>query len=285
MMTRRLWRALGNPPYTHPIFQRMSALYHYDEWSWPGLAQTILIHGQIWLWAAIFVLDTRLLILMVFSGTVYGVIWSAVIGETLAAERQQGMYELLCMSPTGPLGVTWTLCTACLHRGGAFAHVNSQEAWSVRLILFIPLLISANMVLGRMLAGGSGVTFLGLVAFGVFFYFDHIQSIVLGSLFGMLAPHRAVNRVDARVWGMGGFLGVQLVTYLVFVLTAFAVLPVLYSGLAARGSMADIALAAISLGVCYLVREAMIAWLWRVLTNELNAAPADLDFIWARNPF
>src|SRR5215813_5094508 len=131
MTTRRLWQALKTPPSTNVIFQRMVSPY-YDDISWVVVAQNVLIQGQIWFWSLLFVVDTRALILMMFSGTFYGMIWSIIVSGTIAVEREYRMYDLLCLSPSGTFGISWAICMGCLHRGRAFEHVNSQESWSIR---------------------------------------------------------------------------------------------------------------------------------------------------------
>src|SRR5689334_9642805 len=145
MTTWRLWHALRSPPSEHPIFQRMVSPY-YDDIRWVLVAQNVLIQGQIWFWSLIFVFDTRALILMILSGTLYGMIWSIIVSGTIAIEREYRMYDLLCLSPSGTLGISWAICMGCLHRNRTFEHVNSQESWSIRIILFIPLVISANVL-------------------------------------------------------------------------------------------------------------------------------------------
>lgn len=278
MTTWRLWQALKSPPANHPIFQRMVSPY-YDDIHWVLVAQNVLLQGQIWFWSLIFVLDTRALILMMFSGTFYGMIWSAIVSGTIAVEREYRMYDLLCLSPSGTLGISWAICTGCLHRNQIFAQVNSQEAWSIRVILFIPLVISANILLGRAFSNPGNITIIWLLAFLTVFYLDHVQSIIFGSLFGVLAPHYAPNRFDSRVWACAGFLLVQTSSYLMLLLMSVFILPTIYQTLGIKGWYEELSLPIISVGVFYLLRERVIIRLWRVLTEQLNAAPTELDLM------
>jgi len=278
MTTWRLWQALKSPPSKHPIFQRMVSPY-YDDISWALVAQNVLIQGQIWFWSLIFVLDTRALILMMFSGTFYGLIWSAIVSGTIAIEREYRMYDLLCLSPSGTLGISWAICTGCLHRNQTFEHVNSQEAWSIRIILFIPLVISANVIFGRAFSNPVSLTIIWLAAFLIVFYLDHVQSIILGSLLGVLAPHYVPNRFDSRLWACVGFLFIQLTTYFVLFLTGAVILPTLYRVFAVSGWYADLSLPILSVAVFYLLREGILLQLWRRLTQQLNAAPTELDLL------
>jgi hypothetical protein len=278
MITWRLWQALKTPPANHPIFQRMVSPY-YDEMSWVLVAQNVLLQGQIWFWSLIFVLDTRVLILMMFSGTFYGLVWSAMVSGTIAVEREYRMYDLLCLSPSGSLGISWAICTACLHRNQTFAQVNSQEAWSIRVILFIPLVISANILMGRAFSNPGNITIIWLIAFLTVFYLDHVQSIIFGSLLGVLAPHYAPNRFDSRIWACIGFMLVQAISYLLLLLTGVFILPTLFQTVGVHGWYAELSLPVFSVAVFYLLREGIIMRLWRVLTEQLNAAPTELDMM------
>lgn len=276
MITWRLWQALRSPPTDNPVFQRMTSPY-YEEIRWVMVAQNVLIQGQIWFWSIIFVIDTRALILMIFSGTLYGLIWSAIVSGTIAIEREYRMYDLLCLSPAGTLGISWAICMGCLHRNRTFEHVNSQESWSIRLILFIPLIISANVLLGRTFTSPGSITGIWLIAFVVVFYLDHVQSILFGSLLGVLAPHYSSNRFDSRLWACTGFMLVQCTSYLVLLLSSAILLPSLFRFMGISGWMAELSLPLLSVAAFYLVRELIMERLWLLLTRQLNAAPIELD--------
>ena len=283
MTTWRLWQALRSPPSEHPIFQRMVSPY-YDDIRWVLVAQNVLIQGQIWFWSLIFVFDTRALILMILSGTLYGMIWSIIVSGTIAIEREYRMYDLLCLSPSGTLGVSWAICMGCLHRNRVFEHVNSQESWSIRIILFIPLVISANVLFGRMFSNPGSITAIWLAAFLAVFYLDHVQSIIFGSLFGVLAPHYASNRFDSRLWACTGFLLVQCSSYLILFATSAFFLPALYKALGISGWSAEISLPLLSVAAFYFLREVIMARLWHLVTEQLNAAPVELDVMFQQVP-
>lgn len=275
-MTWQLWQAFSHPPSAHPVFQRVvnGSEYHIE---WMLVVQNICIQGQIWFWSLIFILDTRLLVLMIFSGTFYGAVWAIAISNSIAVERQHGMYDLLCLSPAGTIGVDWAIGTACLHRRAGFQHVNSQEAWSVRMILFVPLLVSAQLVLGRALAANGAVTVMSALALLAFFYVDHIQSIILGVTFGLLGPHLVEDRFDTRLRALSGFLIAQFSSYLLLTMTAFVLLPAVYQRIGLRGAWADFSLPFFSLLIFVAVRERLLLRLIRTLCIRLNAAPTEVD--------
>jgi hypothetical protein len=274
-MTWQLWQAFSRPPLAHPVFQRVvnGSEYHIE---WVLIAQSLFIQGQIWFWSLVFVLDTRLLVLMIFSGTFYGAVWALAVSNSITVERQQGMYDLLCLSPSGMIGVDWAIGTACLHRRAGFEHVNSQEAWSVRIILFVPLLVSAQLVLGRSMAATSAITVISALALLAFFYVDHIQSIILGVTFGLLGPHTVDNRFDSRVRALSGFLLAQLSSYLLLAATAFLLLPAVYQRVGLRGAWADFSLPFLSLLIFVAVRDWLLHHLMKMLCDKLNAAPTEV---------
>ena len=211
MITKRLWRAFSQPPMNKPLFERVALNAAFSPalrslW-WNNLA----IQGQVWLWSLVFILDVRALPLMLLSGTFYGLLWAVGVSGTILHERSTGTYDLLCLTPEGTFGVNWTICLGCLHQGDAFRHVNSQEAWTIRLMLMIPLIITANLALNRLLTN-SPVALVWMGVLVVLFYFDHVQSIIIGSLFGLMAPQTSTSG-DTRLWAVAGLILGQVLSY------------------------------------------------------------------------
>jgi hypothetical protein len=107
-------------------------------------------------------------------------------------------------------------------------------------------------------------------------YSDHVQSVVLGSLVGMLAPVCNRTRVDAHVWPVLLFLALQTVTALVPLLTSLVIVPAVYQALHLTGWYTAVSPPLIGLVMLYLLREGVITVLWRVLVYQLNADLTDL---------
>jgi hypothetical protein len=210
----------------------------------------------------------------VFNGTVYGLVWSARVGRTLVHEHEQGTFEILSITPDGALGATWAICTGCIHRSGAFdsLRVFSLEefavAWTITLVLnagkwqqylnffegnspFFPILVL--MVYSLMLI--------------LTFYFNNVQSIIVGVLVGMGISTSVRNRLDAQLWAIGIYVLLQITTYLLTWIIAGVILPTFF----VMNVPTEILLAFISLGVFYLIREALIVSLWRILMFKLNS--------------
>ncbi|MBL8166425.1 MAG: hypothetical protein JNJ61_30865 [Anaerolineae bacterium] len=272
MMTWRLWRAFQYPPVAHPLFKRVISASYADTVDWPPLLQNLLIQGQVWFWSLMFVIDMRLLFLMLFSGTLYGAIWAISVSRTICGERESGTYDLLCLAPHGMIGTTWAIWAGCLHRNDLFRHVNSHESWTVRVVLFLPLIISAHLIL-RHLSGATGaMTVIWIIVLLVIFYLDHVQSILIGGLFGALAAHDIQQRLDPRLWALAGFIGIQLATYTALVLSGR-----LMAGMGVVGLVADVALPLVSVVIFYGLREYIVCRLWHLLLERLNAAPTETD--------
>lgn len=257
----------------------MTAPYHEDMMEWPPLLQNLLIQGQVWFWSVLFVVDMRALALMIFGGTIYGAIWTVNISGQIAIERDSGTYDLLCLSPAGTIGTTWAICTGCIHRDEAFRHINSQESWSVRFILLVPLVISTHLVFRQLFGEAGDMTLLWILALIALFYIDHVQSILMASLLGALASYYAPGRLDARLWALAGFMAVQLATYTFPVIMGIIVLPGLYQRLNIHGWSAGLSLPIFSVLIFYSAREYILCRLWRALSEQLNAAPAEFDFM------
>jgi hypothetical protein len=272
MMTRQVWRAFRQPPLKQPVFDRLVASVAFSPSLRPLWWNNLAIQGQIWLWALMFIVDVRALPLMLLSGTGYGLLWALGISGAIAQERRSGTYDLLCLTPEGSFGVNWAITIGCLHQGDALRQVISQEVWTIRLMLLIPLTITANLMLNRALTQ-SPVALLWMVALLLIFYLDHIQSIIIGALFGLMAPQAAALTGDSRLWALAGFLAAQAGSYaLVLALT-------LLNPLGKLGPAASPLLAVVAF---LLIREAIITWQVRVTRQLFNASPEELHL--ALNP-
>src|SRR5262249_53321969 len=104
-------------------------------------------------------------------------------------------------------------------------------------------------------------------------YIDHIQSIVLGSLIGMLIPSFAQRRIDAQLSTFGVYLLLQMLSYLAAWLIGLVILPAIYDE--AANGLAQICLAISQIVVFYSIREAIITILWHRLVERLNLTPTE----------
>ena len=295
MLTYRLWRALQNPPLDDPLFDRMSNPPRHQRQGAtlhelaPALAPTarwvmgiaaliiapaIIIVGSPILMMLIFLLPLLLALTFVFSGTLYGTVWTIIVSGALARERREGTYELLCLSPSGALGACWRIAAGCLHRSDAFQRVAKYVRRSVLLISIPAFLIAINNIAPELAPPIRWL--LVLVNMGAIitaFAVDLAQSVVVSNLVGMLVPTYIQRRIDTQVWSAGIFLALQLLTYLLMWQIGFRAVNVLFDGLALNGWLADLTLPLLRLWLFYAARERLIRYLWDILLERLGAVP------------
>lgn len=279
MMTLLLWRALGTPPVHSPLFRRILAEAEDAPWGW--FVYRLLTQNQVWLWSVLFVIDMRAVVLMIFSGTLYGIGLASRVSSQVDQERRSATYDLLCLSPNGAAGTIWAVWMACLHHREAFQSINAREIWSVRLVLFMPLIISAQLFIQRLFNTTHTWTIPWILALLLILLADHIQSITTAGVIGALGPHLAPNRMDGQLWAISLFVGFQAVTY----------------GLAAAGAVIlsgggfleavpapqrDWLVPALTVMIFGLSREYILRKLWTRLAGQINSAPRDLPELWGQ---
>jgi hypothetical protein len=123
------------------------------------------------------------------------------------------------------------------------------------------------------------VDFLGMLALLAAIYVEYVQSTVLGSLVGLVISTYAHNRLDASLWSFGIFLLLQVSIYTAAWFIGFELLPEIYEWLNINGWYASFTLPVLRVAAFFLLREGLIAALWRALIARLNMSPGELDFI------
>jgi hypothetical protein len=227
---------------------------------------------------AAFMIVPIFLLIFTFNGLIYGLIWGVKISTAIAKTYESSIFDVLSLSPAGALGATWALGTGCLYRNREFGDLNFPETWTIRLFV----VIFASMALGTLSGARRAnelmlpVLIYALVLIAAF-YVDDIQSIVLGSLVGMLTPLYARNQLDARLWTTGLYLLIQVTTYLAVLLIGFVLIPALYEQMPTSGIHSYIALPVLGFAAFYGIREVGIALVWGNLTKRLNADPRELS--------
>jgi len=210
----------------------------------------------------------------VVNGGFQGAISAVRIGGLLANLRERGQLDLLCLLPPGAARITWELCAACLHRTRTFSSLSSELVWVIRSIFILAMVLiiareNRNPWQGPFLA----VTQVGLMY--IAFYIDDIQSLIVGTLSGMLSPTYTRTPSDARLYSLLGYLLIQVATYGVVVVVAFILLPAIYQKLQWSGLAADILQFVVGILTLYGFREGLIRALWHTLMNRLDVYPAD----------
>jgi hypothetical protein len=295
MMTWRLWRALTHPPYRHPLFWRTVSTREPDAITWrPWVNARIVLAGLVLLVCggmvfprhingivmAGFLIIPFLLLIFTFNGLIYGLVWGVKISSSIAKSYEANTFDLLALAPTGALGATWAMGTGCLYRNRNLGDLNFPETWTIRLFV----IIFTAMTLGSMSGPDRGSNLVMLVLVYVLvlmagFYVDDIQSIILGSLVGMLTPIYARTRLDARLWTLGTYLLIQITTYVCSLLSGFVLLPTFYQQLEITGPYTRLSLPIMGLIVFFGIRELLITALWHDLARRLNADPKELNLL------
>jgi hypothetical protein len=280
LITWTLWSHLIHPV-AHPLFQRTlrpltdSLTTSYIQWMVPLGGS--LACCAFWTLSVQFKPSLSLLLLMALTSfsSLYVVAWVIGISDAITRKHEHRTYDPLCILPSGTLGACWAMCAATLHRHDALGWISLLRKLITGFLLFILLVVLMTTALRQNVIDVQPFVwlFLDIIAVGAVSYFDHIQSTVMGSLVAMLVPVYSRTRIDARLTAVVLFLALQALTIATTLLTATAVLPVLYQN--APGWFADLGPALPSLLVFHLTREGFIMALWRTLVFQLNADPSD----------
>ncbi len=286
MLTWTLWRALRNPPFADPLFQRVYRAKARSRRLVRALQiGTIylficLAAGFIWPLLALNLAITMLVILIAFN-SLAAVVLADRISATIAKEREMQTYDLLCLLPVGEFGVDWSLSTGSLYHSTLFRTTGFlMRLLSVGLLgaLVIAFIIPLMLLIGRW--GGQDVLHLFLVLWyallmGVGLYMSHIQLVVLAHLIGMLTPAFTNSRLNARMLAAGSVLLFCVGVYLSTAVIGFVTLGSLYRALHIPDPVAVISLPVLRLTIFYGLHEAVIYLIWRLLLHQFNSAPAD----------
>jgi hypothetical protein len=288
MMSWRLWGALRNPPTFGALFRRTLARrspIRFPRGRFSSVIESFfaIVICMVMLSPLAFIIAIGGL-LMLFNGTVYSLIWAMQASGILAGNRQSETYDMLCVGPQGALGVHWSVCTACLHRQNRLEQIHGLVRSILLVFLGLVLVVTVFMLphtsgeTGRFAVAqaNQGATSLVVLATAiVLLYIDHVQSVVLGSLLGMLIPTYSNRRADAQLMTAAVYLLIQVTTYVILGVLALNVLPALFRNV--QGWIAPVGQSLILIAAFYGVRELVIRVVWQMLLERLNAAPSDLD--------
>jgi hypothetical protein len=255
-----LWHHLLHPP-EHPQFRRIirTAIFARSNTSWiAALAGPWFCLGSLVLLNQLRLSSSLILLagIITFS-SLYAVTWAVSISAAIIREHEHRTYDQLCLAPSGALGVNWAICAGVLHRDDALGWIDFLRKLMAALLLFILLAVLLTTALRQntfdlfqFLA-----LLLDMLTLAAMSYIDHVQSIVLGSLVGMLMPVYLRNNIDVRISTIVVFLASQAVTFLAAVLVW------------------NVEIRLLSVAVAYLLRESLIILVWRTLVYHLNAEP------------
>jgi hypothetical protein len=242
------------------------------------------------------------LLLLMAAGTLYGLYIAVRISGNIAEEHDQGRDELLSLTPSGAMGFSWAAVTGFLHRNTTFTRLHK---WIPVICVGLTIAVAAIVVFiqisfivntptyqgtaGSIAQGGYDRTSQQLTALiyvigvGVAFYIDFFQSVAASILIAIITPTYGRNRFETQALTVGGFLGVQILTYLSTLLVGFMMLTGVFSALDLTGWLGEVLLMALRLGIFALVREALIVYLWQFAQQRLNIGAGEFESL-ARKP-
>ncbi len=265
MLSLRLWRALRQPPTANFLFRRS---YSSAEEPFPwyiGCAQ----------WLAGFLIFP----VIAFAGTIYSLGWTVGVANLIGKERARHTFELISLTPPGPLGVSWSMALGYLYRHRTFRNVNQPGNLLTRVLMTAFVLAGLGFFEPDELNTPEGIlarVLARVVTLAVALYFEHIQSVTLGLVAGMAAPASTEDGGNAQIFAFALYLGVQILTYVGTVFIAFGAATALFRAASAHGLAAYLLLAAARVVVLIGLREILIGLLWRRLTDRLGATAADI---------
>jgi hypothetical protein len=211
-------------------------------------------------------------ILLTAFSSCYVSTWVMGISGNIVRKHERRIYDQLAVTPLGALGVSWVLCSATLHRGDTLGWSTVLRALLAGLLLFAQVVFLATITLQQ--NATTLFHFLLLLfevtALAASSYIDHIQSVVLGSLAGILAPTFTKQSVGAHLLAEALFLILQCAVCL----AVFIIPMVGQFGLDWMANHVGFILVidplALSLSTFYLTREAIIVALWGLVLRRLN---------------
>lgn len=288
MLTWKLWRALCSPPYAHPLFQRtiMAHTVHSRIRRFTELmaGYVVICALATLIWPLLFTNPAIILLLMAAgSNTLYGMTWAFRVSTAIAREHELETYDLLCLQPCGALGTGWVLCVGNLYRSPLFRGLRlimPMISISVTLALVIALTIPILLAIsssGETESIQLFVTLIYALSLAVaFFYIDHVQSILLANLLGMIMPTYLPDRLYAGLWAVSGFLLLQLAVYLITLVASFLITPIFQDVFTLHISLV---LSILRLLIFYALREGLILVIWQMLAQRFNAGKVEMQII------
>jgi hypothetical protein len=263
-----LWRAMLTPPTTHPLFRRA---YLAPEQPFPWYIGCVQ-----WVGVALF------LPVIAFAGLVYSLGWSVGISNLIAKERTQGTFDLLSLSPPGALGVSWAIAIGYLYHHRTFRNINMTDNLYPRVLMAGFVIAGLGFIFDDILRDPVPVAGLLLVAMivtvALALYADHVQSVVLALVIGMVSPGLAGNRLNAQLYAFTLFIAAQLATYLFTFMVGFVILGDVLRALNIEGEGVKFAVLAVRLVLFVGIREVFIALLWRLVRQHVNADDDEVTF-------
>jgi len=271
MITWQLWRGLRFPPTAHPLFQRA--------------VKTINQVSPPWYILFVFIITAPILVIpgLALAGTAYSLLWTTSIASNISREKDTRRYDQYALLPDGEFGANWILATACLHRNTAFIAVLSPGMWMIRAItLFMILSSGFTAYLDARTPNDllrAGLTFCACM---LVLLADNYQSIVSGTLIGMLVPSTLRDRFSAGALAFSGQAGLLMSLYLVLLGGVALLVP--SPEQATKNPLTYAAILTSIVTLFILVREGVNYGLWRTVRYVFKTNLSNERLCWTGLP-
>lgn len=299
LLTLRLWRALINDRGVMPVFRDSYLAYRFTTQTTSGKfteprvslrqrlrqlgLRMLVVMGLLPLGCmAVFCVVPLLALWAAGSSLYYGLALAAEVTDWIVDEHESRTLDLLCVTPPGIFGILWSMCARVLQRH-EYLRATYQLLSTLSMTVVLVVVVFGGVLLAHLYTISQPLdglyALVSLLALVATFYLNFMQSMVLGALVGMLMPTYTRNRLDAPVLAGLTLLSTLTGTLLAAVFLCLWTIPALYTLLGFHTGVMSLTQPVIQLLVFYLMREGVTRYLWRMLTNRLNIALAEIDMI------
>ncbi|MFN8373546.1 MAG: hypothetical protein U0694_11820 [Anaerolineae bacterium] len=302
--TYSLWEALREPFTRHPIFYRAlqlrkSGIGQVSFFVQPTrrLFQRVSrvanrnIFTRILFLAAALPLAAFLIPVILYAGipllmfglpialpliiNAHGLSWAVGIGTLIANECERKTFDLVCVTPYGPMSTVWAIASGYIHFDKTLGKVAQLRAWQLAIIWVVVPFVSSMAILqfGQI---GYVVTHIPvfvayLAAFTAMLYIDQFQSIIMGVLVAISIAPMGRAMQETRMLITGAYMLLQFAVYLSALLICLGLLPIVFSWLNIHSTLVDFGLPMLSVVLFFIIHELLIRWLWSSLRKRIGA--------------
>jgi len=284
MLTWRLHHTLQDPLRRDPISWRgyegrfgkfvIYAEPRFDRFK-PAVTAALFVLVSPVVGMSLLVLFFPAPILALMASIMFGLRTVERISGYVAGEHRRSTYDMLCALPSGKMNLHWVYATL-------WFRVTPFTRMVLRSLLVLGLAASPFLFGGWMypLTGRRAVEFwfADTLAFGAFLIYDYFNTRILAVLIAMITP--ALTRKTRTIYALsvGGFLLIQVASYLLGAILALTLLPDLLVRLNAP-PIVYIVIAPVTMAVVITFRELITQGLWQQIGHVLQTPPMELDLI------
>jgi len=233
--------------------------------------------------AMLFLVPVIMLPAIVFTSAVYGVRWATLISQSIAREQVTGRFDLLALTPNGSFGSAWVMACGAIQRTGMLYVLETPFSWLLRGFLMLIVFTSvAIFSLDITFNNQTDVIIISIYTFAILMcalLIDHIHSVGLSVMIGLLAPTYTTRTADAGLLALTVYTMLQLTTYAVVGLFGFAVLPDLLTTLLLSPIMMALLLPIVRVVLLFTVRELVVTYLWTLVQQQYHAEKQDVNAV------